>query len=487
MSQRELAEEFQVTSGAIAQWESGQRTIPGPVLRLMSLYERDLDGSSTDASGSFGATTNLALLGGTMMAQALLASAPPSSIRARVRDHVFNKYVATAKRARGLTMKWLQLASAMGPLLSAEQREALRGLSTTGSMMTAATAARVFFEELDATPREAFREWTATPFASASIGQVHRATLKSGEEVAVKIQHPEAAARMVADLEQLQLLERVALAFMRNQSPNIVHAEMRARFMEECDYVLEARTQAWARATFAHDPHIAVPRVIERWSGRRVLTTTFCGGESLETFAQHASQSERDVAGETLWRFYYEGVFSHRLFNADPNPGNFLFSPRVVTFLDFGRVKRISATFHEQWKRLLRAILERNRDDAKRMLVDVGYFKDTSTEDLRHTLDLFWSWSAPCLVDGRFAFTPRYLQSSWTTFASDTARTKVDIHADMVFLPHAMFGLSGLLTTLRARPRCREIILPLVYPPGSEIPPPYTNEELRRFGLDVAS
>ena len=92
------------------------------------------------------------------------------------------------------------------------------------------------------------------------------------------------------------LLEHVALAFMRNQKPNVIHDEMRARFSEECDYALEARTQKWFHSVYADDPRIEVPAVIDRWSRRRVLTSTYCHGQSLEVFARQASQTDRDLA-----------------------------------------------------------------------------------------------------------------------------------------------------------------------------------------------
>lgn len=91
MTQRELATELQVTSGAIAHWETGQETIPGPVLQLIALYERDLaQAAPARESPWIDRTTDLSVLGGTLMAQAMFASAPPSSIRARVRDRIAN-------------------------------------------------------------------------------------------------------------------------------------------------------------------------------------------------------------------------------------------------------------------------------------------------------------------------------------------------------------------------------------------------------------
>jgi predicted unusual protein kinase regulating ubiquinone biosynthesis (AarF/ABC1/UbiB family) len=248
MSQHELAAEFGVSHAAVGMWEAGKRTIPGPVLQLMALYERDLEEtSSSRGSGWVETTTNLGILGGSFLAQFLFASAPPSSIRARLRDQMFGKYVAMASRTRGITLKFAQLAWGLAPLLSPEQRRALRAFDALGPMMTPATAARVFFEEFGVPPRQAFVEWDTQPFASASLGQVHRALLESGEQVAVKIQHPDAAARMASALDHMRRLDRIAMVFLRNQTPGVIHEELRARFLEECDYGIEAEWQRSVR------------------------------------------------------------------------------------------------------------------------------------------------------------------------------------------------------------------------------------------------
>jgi predicted unusual protein kinase regulating ubiquinone biosynthesis (AarF/ABC1/UbiB family) len=416
------------------------------------------------------------------MAQFLFASAPPSSIRARVRDQMFGKYVAMASRTRGLTLKFAQLVWGLDPILSPEQRNALRAFNELGPVMTAATAARVFFDEFGVPPRQAFAEWDAQPFASASLGQVHRALLKSGEQVAVKIQHPDAAARMASGLDQLRQLDRVARVFMRNQTVGVIHEEMRARFLEECDYRIEAEWQRSMCDMFPGDPQIDIPEVVDRWSSRRVLTSRYVEGQTLEVFSGRASQAERDRAGDALWRFYFESCSQHGVYNTDSNPGNFLFAPNSVTFLDFGRVKRMSPAFSDQWDRMLRAILERSEHDAKQVLVDMGVVKHPATFDFRPLLAIFWTWGWPYLVDRPFAFTPAHLRRLWNAFTADTTRGSIDVPADMTFLPLNGIGLVGVLSTLRARVNVRQYTVAHLYPAGNA-PAPYSDAELRRFGL----
>jgi hypothetical protein len=483
MTQYELGAEFQVSHAAIGQWEAGKRTIPGPVLQLMALYERDLkETSPARGSAWLETTTNLGMLGGSFAAEVLFANAPPSSIRARLREQMFAKCVAIVSRNRGITLKFAQMVWGLAPLLSPEQREALRAFHALGPMMTAATAARVFCEEFGVPPRHAFAEWDAQPFASASLGQVHRAMLKSGERVAVKIQHPDAAARMASELDHLRQLERVAGVFMRNLTPGILSEELCTHFLEECDYRIEAKWQRTIREMFAGDPQIHIPEVVERWTSHRVFTSRYVEGQTLDVFSRHASQTERDRAGEAIWRFYFQTTSQHDVFNTDTNPGNFLFGSNGVTFLDFGRVKKTTAASQEQWDRMLRAILERNEDAAKRVLVEMGYVKNPTTFDFRPILAIFWTNAWPYLIDRPFAFTPDHLHRRWEIFSADTTRGSIDVPADMVFITLQGIGFAGLLATLGARLQCRDAMVAHLYPAGNA-PAPYSDAELRRFGL----
>ena len=128
MSQRDLAKEFQVTAAAIAQWEGGQRTVPGSVLRLMELYEEELPGRAAEPLGDSGISemtwakrTALSSFStfSWVVARGLFGSAPRGSIRRRIRKHAMESYVETSSRLRGLSLKWAQLAWTLQPLATA--------------------------------------------------------------------------------------------------------------------------------------------------------------------------------------------------------------------------------------------------------------------------------------------------------------------------------------------------------------------------------
>ncbi len=245
---------------------------------------------------------------------------------------------------RGLAAKVGQMASYVDGLLPEEQREryerALGGLQAKAPSSPAAAVRGLVEEELGAPISSLFAEWSEQPFASASIGQVHRARLEDGREVAVKVQHPGIAAALEGDLSGAGVLEAALGLFgMRALGSGQMLREVRARFREELDYTLEASRQEHFAELHAGDPTIRIPTIIRERSSARVLTSELASGISLDE-ASTASEAERAAWCETLWRFVYKGTIVGGIFNADPHPGNYFFGEGgSVTFLDFGCVQ----------------------------------------------------------------------------------------------------------------------------------------------------
>ena len=247
---------------------------------------------------------------------------------------------------RGLAAKVGQMASYVDGVVPEAHREAyetaLRSLRSAAPRSSSAAIRAVVEEELGAPIAELFAEWDDIPVASASIGQVHRAVLPGGQEVAVKVQHPGIAGAVESDLKNAGILEGMAIAFGgRKLNAGAMLEEVKERFREELDYSLEARRQQSFGALHSADPTIRVPRVWEDRSSKRVLTSDFVRGISLEEAAE-STPAERRAWAETLWRFVFKGNLVGGAFNADPHPGNYLFQPGgQVTFLDFGCVQPI--------------------------------------------------------------------------------------------------------------------------------------------------
>jgi predicted unusual protein kinase regulating ubiquinone biosynthesis (AarF/ABC1/UbiB family) len=345
LTQRDLAEAFRVGQSTIAQWEAGERTIPGPALVLLEVYERHL-GLLTPASHEAGPSRLARGAAGAQAAALWLAisgaeSVMPAGIARHAQAVAMRQFVKTVGNLKGLSLKLAQMAVHGDFVLPEEQRSVLASLQATASPMPSAAVVDTFLDELGKTPREIFAEWSPKPVAVASVGQVHRAKTRDGLDVAVKVQYPQAVATLKADLENVALLGRVASLALPGQRRGVIYEEVRARLLEECDYRLEAQRMGEFRERFRDRADVVIPRVVETASSEGILTASWVQGRSFDDFAKDASQGERDRAGSTIWDFYCRSFFRDACFHADPHPGNLLFTQEAVAFLDFGRVKEL--------------------------------------------------------------------------------------------------------------------------------------------------
>ena len=266
---------------------------------------------------------------------------------------------------RGLAAKVGQMASYVDGMVPDHHRDAyetaLRGLRAAAPTSSPEEARRLVESELRAPIAELFATWEERPFASASIGQVHRATLHDGREVAVKVQHAGIDGAVESDLQNAGSLERMMSTFApREVESRRTFEELAARFREELDYALEAERQERFAAFHADDPRVRVPRVVRERSARRVITTEFARGITLEEAATRDEDARRAWA-ETLWRFVFRGTLMGGIFNADPHPGNFLFGDDgSVTFFDFGCVQELDPAHLDGARLLHRAAARRD-------------------------------------------------------------------------------------------------------------------------------
>ena len=498
LSQREMAAELSVAHGAVGLWESGARPVPGPVLRLIALYEDDLGlapRSSSGASSPFEAlpvsraarTARLTRTAAGVAARATVLALGrmfAGGDRARVLSagahaRIATRIAETLGEMKGLAMKLGQSASYLDFAIPAEGRAALAALCAQSRPMAPSLVTDMFLRELGTTPRRLFAEWSPVPFAAASIGQVHRARLRSGEWVAVKVQYPRIVEAIDADLKNAVLAERASALIFRGVEVGVFSAELRERFLEECDYRHEAANQRELRALWAGRDGIRIPRVFEELTTERILVTELAVGDDFETFAARASRAEKDRAAELMYRFAYESIFRHGLFNADPNPGNYLFHDGGVTFLDFGCVKRFPADHLVRWRAVIRAILERDFARAAALWIESGYIPDRDGFDFAFHHRLSLNLHQPWLVEGPFTFTPAFIERTWRlAWPENQNRFRLTTPKHWVFTYRLNWGLYAVLARLGATGNWRRPIVDLLYAPDQPRPAPYTPGEL---------
>ncbi|HEV3472871.1 MAG TPA: AarF/ABC1/UbiB kinase family protein, partial [Actinomycetota bacterium] len=245
---------------------------------------------------------------------------------------------------KGAAMKVGQLASFYEFSAPSEYmstyKDALTMLQNSAPPMDPEASRQVIKEEFGRSPEEVFATFDDEAIAAASIGQVHHATLPTGEEVAVKVQYPGVDDAVRADLRNVSAMTKISVAIAPNIDPKEVANEVRDRVMEELDYRREATNQAKFAELFREHPFIVVPKVFPDYCRTRVITQEFIKGRPFtEAFAWEDQQKKNEL-GEILWRFFFGSLNRFLLFSADPHPGNYiLLSGGKVAFLDFGLVR----------------------------------------------------------------------------------------------------------------------------------------------------
>ena len=172
-------------------------------------------------------------------------------------------------------------------------------------------------EQLD----EVFETFDPVPIAAASIGQVYKARLDDGRDVAVKVQYPGVTDAVRSDMQNLGMILRLMQRSRRASTPRRWPSEIRERIEEELDYELEARNQRALARIFRGHPFIVIPDVVTSLRRERVIVTEFVDGRGFEELKQ-LPDDERDRLGEIIFRFYFGCMYRHRQFSGDPHPGN---------------------------------------------------------------------------------------------------------------------------------------------------------------------
>ncbi len=280
---------------------------------------------------------------------------------------------------KGAAMKVGQVASFIDPgNLPPEARERIQAklaeLRDSAPRASFKDMRRVIEEDLDGRLSEFFAEFDEAAVAAASIGQVYRARLHDGREVAVKVQYPRVAAAVRADLQNMGLILRAAKQIVPGMDAKAMAQEIRERMTEELDYEHEAQSQrAFARQWRGH-PFVYVPDVVSDLCRERVLVTEWVEGIGFEE-VKTLDQDERDRFAEIVYRFFFGSLYRTGHFSGDPHPGNFqLMADGRVAFLDFGMTKKVPLATVRAEMPIIRAALEGDAESLFDGLVRIGFY-----------------------------------------------------------------------------------------------------------------
>ncbi|HOX44476.1 MAG TPA: AarF/ABC1/UbiB kinase family protein [Myxococcota bacterium] len=352
---------------------------------------------------------------------------------------------------KGLPMKMGQIMSYLELDLPEESRRLLCLLQTQSPATAFARVEAILREDLGERAEPLLAGLERTPASVASIGQVHRGRLPDGEDVAVKVRHPDIEAAIRSDFRSARVGTMFAAALMPGMGATAKDfvAELEARLLEECDYALEATRQERFAGLYAGHPVIVVPAVRRDFSGPRVLTSAWEQGEDLEAFQARASQAERDRAGAALFELYIGTLYRHGLFHADPHPGNYRFRPdgRVVVF-DYGCVREFEPEVAAAFVALAEAMRDDDRARITAALRGLGAEPSANDAAYAHLRGLLRSFFGPMLVSGPHRIEGRIVVDARRMMRDKLAIARLRLPGRLMFLFRIRFGLFAVLSRL---------------------------------------
>jgi len=269
-----------------------------------------------------------------------------------------------------------QLLSTRPDLVGRDLSDELKQLQSATPADPPETVRRIVQSELGQLLEDLFAEFDLEPIASASIGQVHRARLRTGERVVVKVQHAGIETKVNEDLEVLAGLAQLAEQFpeFAPYRPTANLAEMGRTLRRELDFGREERNLHQFAELFINDPTIAIPRAYTELSTSRVLTMDMIDGIPVsQPGLLEAAGLDREEVARRGANIYMQMIFTHGFFHADPHPGNIVLLPgNVVGLLDFGMVGRIDERLRERIEDMLMSIVQHDVPLLVRIIKQVG-------------------------------------------------------------------------------------------------------------------
>ncbi|MEM8571372.1 MAG: AarF/ABC1/UbiB kinase family protein [Pseudomonadota bacterium] len=367
-------------------------------------------------------------------------------------------------RMRGAAMKVGQLVSMdSGDVLPKELSDIMARLRSDAHFMPPKQLKQVLNRGWGNHWLKHFQRFDVQPIAAASIGQVHRAWLRDGREVAVKVQYPGVAQSIDSDVANVGGLVRLTGLFPSNFDLRPYMDEARRQLREETDYLRESRELLRWRKRLADDPFFEIPEVLEDWTTRDILTMSYTEGAAIET-TEHLPQTERDAIATRLIELMLRELFVFGEVQSDPNFANYRYNHETgrIILLDFGATRHIEARIASLYRDIVVAGFRGDRAALVQALTQLGILSsdilpshhdqilsmiETVFTVLRSSSD--YDFGDPSLS--------RRMQSESIALAED-GFLPPPIPMDVLYLQRKFGGISLLASRLRARVPIRDLI-----------------------------
>src|SRR5262245_47854944 len=370
--------------------------------------------------------------------------------------HIKNalKIVEGSKELRGAFTKLVQMLSMRDDILPTEVLNVLSSVQSSVPPMDYGLIRRQIIDELGRPPENLFASFEEDAFAAASLGQVHKAQLKSGGDVVVKVQYPGVEETVEQDLRNIKALLHtftlIGRDVMRQKiDQSEVYHELEERLHEELDYINEAKNIALFQKMFRDDREVMIPAVYPEISSRRVLTMSYLEGYPFaDILKPGVDQPTKDWVAIKYFRVTWRQIFEFGTLHTDPHPGNYLvtYHPKLA-ILDFGSIRIFPEAIREAYQGLAAAILRRDEAAMADCFVRLGFLDagDDPAPMIR-IMDVIFE---PVLVDKKYD--PRdyvSLERGMEVAQIGFEHRLFKAPGHRVFLARALIGLDSYLKQL---------------------------------------
>lgn len=367
---------------------------------------------------------------------------------------------------RGAAMKVGQLISMdAGDLLPPEMAAILARLRSDAHAMPQRQVQTVLTANWGAKWQQRFTQFSFTPVAAASIGQVHRATTLDGRDLAIKIQYPGVRQSISSDVNNVASLLRLSGLLPKSLDIAPLLREAKRQLREEADYQTEGAHLLRFNELLAATPAFVVPVLHADFTTKNVLAMSYVEGVPVESMA-NAPQAERDRMLSLLVDLLFRELFDFGLMQTDPNFANYRYMPesQQLILLDFGATRSFSPAFALAYQQLMLATMAGHRDAMVQAALAIGYFNEnTLAKHQEAVLDMFEMALEPLRFDGAFDFGTTDVAARLREAGMALGLDRDFWHIppiDTLFLHRKLGGLFLLAARLKARVNVRELALP---------------------------
>ena len=382
---------------------------------------------------------------------------------------------SNAKRVADKLMKMRGAALKVGQLLSMDSGEfippelalILDKLRDSVEPMPFSQLTQLLDKEWGENWHDKFDQFTFSPMAAASIGQVHSAHTLNGDKLAIKIQYPGISKSIDSDVDNVNTILIYSGLLPDSASIDNLLDETKKQLHYETDYLREANWINKYRLHFIKDDDFIIPEVFDEFTTEHILCMSHLDGENIDTFT-NLPQQEKNHIVSCLIKLTFKEIFELKHAQTDPNFANYLYQPetRKIVLLDFGATREIPNHISDGYKSLLSATHKDNKNDIDDALQQIGFFQDQITDTQKDAvIGLFQMACEPLRHSGEFDFENSSLAKNVSLAGRELSFKQNYWHtppADALFLHRKIAGLYLIATKLKAKINIQNIIKPYI-------------------------